>query len=69
MLLLTMLPCYHFSPNISEINEREKEKLIFQMAYRCDPPELPDIEELLKQRRPKKIDIDICPRSRQSECE
>ena len=39
------------------------------MAYRCDPPELPDIEELLKQRRPKKIDIDITPRSRQSECE
>ena len=51
----------------SEINDKEKEKLIFQMAYRCEPPELPDVEDLLKQRRKKRIDVEITPRSRQAE--
>jgi len=53
---------------ISEITEKEKEKLIHHMAYQCAPSELPDLNEILKRRRAKKIDIEITPRSRQAEC-
>ena len=37
------------------------------MAYRCDPPEMPKLEDLLRKRREKKIDIEITPRTRQGE--
>ena len=55
-------------PKGKEINDREKEKLIHRMAYRCDPPDYPDIQELFKQRITKKIDIEITPRTRENEC-
>lgn len=51
-----------------EINDKEKEKLIHQMAYGCAPPDYPNVEEILKQRRGKRIDIEITPRTRQGEC-
>lgn len=38
------------------------------MAYRCDPPDIPSVEEILKERRGRKIDIEITPRTRQGEC-
>ena len=51
-----------------EISDKEKEKLIHRMAYNCDPSDLPNIEDVLKQRRAKRIDIEITPRTRQGEC-
>ena len=38
------------------------------MAYRCDPPEMSNLEDMLQKRRAKKIDIEITPRTRQGEC-
>ena len=52
----------------TEISDKEKEKLIYQMAYRCDPPEMSNLEDMLQKRRAKKIDIEITPRTRQGEC-
>ncbi len=53
---------------IAEISDKEKDKLIHQMAYNCDPPNLPKLEDVLKSRRGNRIDIDITPRSREGEC-
>ena len=50
-----------------EISDAAKDKFIHQMAYRCPPPELPDLEEVLKRRRNKQVNIHITPRTRQAE--
>eukprot|EP00093_Oithona_nana_P013629 13629.XXX_383054_383939_1 [CDS] Oithona nana genome sequencing. len=34
-------------PKGREISDKEKEKLIYQMAYRCDPPEMSNLEDML----------------------
>ena len=53
---------------ILEISDKEKDKLIHQMAFNCDPPDLPKLEDMLKSRRGNRIEIDITPRSRDVEC-
>jgi len=65
-LLLDFLIIILYKP--TEISDKEKEKLIYQMAYRCDPPEMSNLEDMLQKRRAKKIDIEITPRTRQGEC-
>ena len=56
------------SPMIAEISDKEEGKLIHQMAYNCDPPNLPKLEDMLNSRRGNRIEIDITPRSREGEC-
>lgn len=56
------------SPIIVEISDKEKDKLIHQMAYNCDPPNLPKLDDMLKSRQGNRIEIDITPRSREGEC-
>ena len=57
-----------FANLITEINDSEKDKLIHQMAYRCDPPDLPKLEDMLRSRHGNRINLDITPRSREEEC-
>ena len=57
---------FNFFP---EINDTTKEKFIYQMAYRCQPPEPNlDLDQLLKRRKAKKVELEVTRSSREAEC-
>ena len=51
-----------------EINDTTKEKFIYQMAYRCQPPDLPDLDQILKRRKAKRVELEVTRSSREAEC-
>ena len=38
------------------------------MAYRCQPPDLPDLDQILKRRKAKRVELEVTRSSREAEC-